>query len=127
MSDNFFGYSLNGEVDKSGNLAMIGEGITGTKPDLLVHKPGTMTGNLIVVEVKPVTANNESVQDDLNKLIAYTNQAGYFRGIYLIYGNRHADFDRIFNTAQRLTQQKPPKIDLFWHKESMEEASKEAF
>lgn len=53
MGDDF-GYYLGGEVDKLNHPRMLHPTLQRAKPDLLVHDPGRMEGNLVVMEVKPV-------------------------------------------------------------------------
>jgi hypothetical protein len=80
-------YLLNGEVDKSSHELMRKVGVRRQKPDLLVHGPGNMKNNHAVIEVKNVNASPRDIKSDLEKLTLFRNQAGYQRGIYLIYGH----------------------------------------
>lgn len=48
-------YSLCGEVDKAGHPLIRGHGLDHLKPDFLVHDPGDLDENLVVIEVKPIT------------------------------------------------------------------------
>lgn len=84
--DNYL-YSLSGEVDKNGHPHIRGNGLDNTKPDFLVHIPGTMTENLLVMEVKPDNAQLGGVEKDLTTLTAYRRFGQYRNAIYLIYGN----------------------------------------
>lgn len=61
-----FQFSLNGEVDKRKHPLIPGA----WKPDFLVHVPGEMT-NLLVVEVKPRTADVKKMAEDLQKLTSF--------------------------------------------------------
>ncbi len=79
-------YSLNGEVDKSGHPTLKAK-IGGIKPDLLVHQPGSMEGNYAALEVKPKNPQCEDIKKDLQSLSSLLREAGYRRGIYLIYGS----------------------------------------
>jgi hypothetical protein len=54
-----FPFSLGGEVDKEGHPHFKNGPYAGAKPDLLVHWPGNMDGNLACVEVKPGTGTTE--------------------------------------------------------------------
>ena len=55
-------FSLGGEVDKSGHpLFRDHPKLRDAKPDLLVHQPGNMDGNLVVLEVKPVNASHDKI------------------------------------------------------------------
>jgi hypothetical protein len=78
-------YSLNGEVDKMGHAAFAGQ-LVGVKPDFVVHIPGSMDGNLVVIEVKRSSSSRESLRADLRKLSLMVAHAHYRRGILLIFG-----------------------------------------
>jgi hypothetical protein len=120
MGDNF-GYSLGGEVDKRAHPIMGGRDITNVKPDLLVHRPGDMGGNLTVIEVKPVNANRRDIQKDLRTLTAFRQRGRYHRAIYLIYGPDENKFHTIKTTALELQREDTEGrvnlelITLLWH------------
>jgi hypothetical protein len=80
-------YLLNGEVDKRAHVLLHQLGVRGEKPDLLVHRPGHMEDNHAVIEVKHANAPSLGILKDLKTLTLFRNQAGYQRGIYLIYGS----------------------------------------
>ena len=84
---NYGGYSLGGEVDKTHHPLIRGLDVKNTKPDLLVHRPGDMGGNLIVIEVKPITAKKLGIRKDLRTLTAFLRRGQYHHAIYLIYGD----------------------------------------
>ena len=118
---NFGGYSLGGEVDKTHHPLMHGRDIENTKPDLLVHRPGDMGGNLAVIEVKPVTAKEIGIRKDLRTMTAFLRRGQYHHAIYLVYGGNPqmlCDFIRI---ARRLSTDEIENrielniISLFWH------------
>jgi hypothetical protein len=119
---NDFGFSLSGEVDKRSHRLIRGRGLTNTKPDLLVHTPGDMLGNLVVIEVKPVNASSPDIRKDLITLTAFRRAGGYHQAIYLIYGPDEAGFDRIRQIAIRLQyadeedQIRLDSIILVWHR-----------
>lgn len=77
------GYVLDGELDKSGHPLIEGD----YKPDFVVHVPGGMKDNLIVIEVKPEDANHSGFKKDLYKLKEFIEKYCYHRGILLIYSN----------------------------------------
>jgi hypothetical protein len=54
-------YYLNGEVDKAAHPILRGLGIRLSKPDLLVHRPGDMSGNHAVIEVKASNASDSTL------------------------------------------------------------------
>lgn len=110
-----FGYTLGGEVDKSGHPKIRGERIRGAKPDFLVHKPGHMEGNYAVVEVKPIPVGPAAMLADVEKLAEFRADAGYQRAIYLIYGTRGDRIDQIARTVEAFVQETGcPGIEL-WH------------
>jgi hypothetical protein len=90
------GYSLCGETDKRGHLYVHGKHIDSVKPDFLIHIPGRMTNdsNLLVMEVKPKTADPNEIADDLEKLTAFRlnlkdeqgRPANYYAAFLWIYG-----------------------------------------
>lgn len=87
LGDNF-PYKLDGEVDKAGH-PIIWPGLGAKKPDFIVHVPGRMDRNLVVMEVKPVTVKDKinKLRKDLKTLKGFLDKAGYYRAIMLIYGN----------------------------------------
>ena len=54
-------YSLGGEVDKRKHPIIHGQDLDNAKPDLLIHVPGTMDRNLVVVEIKALTPTRRIV------------------------------------------------------------------
>ena len=78
-------YRLNGEIDKRGHPYFAENGWA-PKPDLLVHVPGSQD-NYAVMEVK--TADNlrgREVLKDIDTLSRFMDDAGYRRGIHLVFG-----------------------------------------
>jgi hypothetical protein len=63
-----FPFSLGGEVDKGGHPYFQDGPYAHAKPDLLVHVPGTMDGNLACIEVKPAGRPIAEFSADLRKL-----------------------------------------------------------
>lgn len=78
-------YTLNAEVDKRGHPLIRGT-LQNVKPDLLVHTPGYMSGNLVALEIKPIVASVPDLKQDLEKLARFCTDAGYRRGVLLIFG-----------------------------------------
>jgi len=122
-----FPFSLGGEVDKNGHPLFREEHLLKTKPDLLVHQPGNMDGNLIVLEVKPVNARSSEIVKDLSTLTAFRRSANYTSAIYLIYGNSERSFSRLKNIAESTEQ--PGSVDLrtiklYWHSQHHEPATR---
>lgn len=84
-------FELNGEVDKAGHLHLRQWNADNCKPDFLIHTPGDMQGNFAVLEVKPCQASARAIRKDLSTLALFsTDDIGYKRAIYLIYGERPA-------------------------------------
>ena len=81
-------YILNGELDKTAHPLLSKLGVKYQKPDLLVHKSGSMKYNHAIIEVKPSNTPKKGIVKDLSTLSLFVNQVGYERAIYLIYGFR---------------------------------------
>jgi hypothetical protein len=82
-----FPLSLGGEVDKRGNPHFENGPYARAKPDFLVHRPGDMEENLASVEVKSAIVDLADLRADLRKLVWFCQNARYFRGVFLIYGD----------------------------------------
>lgn len=82
-------FELCGEVDKSGHPLIRGTPyLDRAKPDFLVHVPRTMTKNLLVVEVKPITTSPTDFVTDVNKVAAFLSDGGeYIAAVCLVYGD----------------------------------------
>lgn len=117
-----FGYSFGGEVDKTGHPLMRGRDLTNAKPDLLVHKPGDMGGNLVVIEVKPVAARRSAIRKDLRTLTAFRRVGKYYRAIYLLYGSEVEKLYAFTAKARSLQKEDTDNrieldaITLYWHR-----------
>jgi hypothetical protein len=94
-------YSLAGEVDKSGHPVIRGGELDKAKPDLLIHVPGQMDGNLLVVEIKASPSapppDHGPLQRDLKKLCAF-RKIGYAGAVFLVFGD---SVDRVREAARR--------------------------
>jgi len=114
-------YSLSGEVDKSGHPLIRQNGLDQTKPDFLVHVPGDMDGNALVMEVKPVNAQKEGIGKDLRCLTAYRRHGEYRRAILLVYGDLQEEFDRFRMRVRSVIERDEegsidlPLIELWYH------------
>lgn len=86
-------YYLNGEVDKAGHPKFKRMLARGSKPDLLVHRPGYMKGNHTIIEVKTEEAHRGDIKKDIEKLSLFVNEVGYKRAIYLFFGYGLNDSD----------------------------------
>ena len=62
-----FPYKLDGEVDKERHPIIRPE-LGPEKPDFIVHVPGEMDRNLVVIEVKPIIAKKQDLEKDINIL-----------------------------------------------------------
>ncbi|WP_292533795.1 methionyl-tRNA formyltransferase-like protein [Methylocystis sp.] len=78
-------FRLNGEVDKSAHPIL--RWSRAQKPDLLVHRAGSMAHNHAVIEVKSSQADPDGIKKDITTLSRFVREAGYQRAIFLIYGN----------------------------------------
>ena len=69
-------FYLNGEIDKAAHpiLMHLGDAAK-AKPDLLVHRPGYMTGNHAIIEVKHCNAGNDGIRSDLRKLSLFVRDS----------------------------------------------------
>jgi hypothetical protein len=89
-------YSLGGEVDKTGHPIIRGGFLEAAKPDLLVHVPGNMDGNLAVIEIKairvqPGQREPEAMIRDFHKLSAF-REIGYSSAFLIAFGD---DIERV--------------------------------
>ena len=117
LGNNFL-YKLDGEVDKAGHPIIRGE-LRTKKPDFIVHWPGDMGRNLVVIEVKPVNVKSRigELRDDINTLKGFVEKAGYHRGIMLIYGDGEQDLPtEIVTEAESLFGDYGDRILLVWHR-----------
>ena len=80
-----FPFSLGGEIDKQGNPHFRQGPYAAAVPDLLVHVPGNMDENLAIVEIKSANGLGGAT-GDLRKLGWFCENARYFRGLFLVYG-----------------------------------------
>lgn len=80
-------FTLNGEIDKAAHPILADLGADRAKPDFLVHTPGAMEGNFLIIEVKSQSATNNDIRIDLEKLWQFTSAVGYRRAIYLLFGH----------------------------------------
>lgn len=112
-------FTLSGEVDKSGHPLFRDNPLLNTKPDLLIHQPGNMEGNLIVIEVKPVNAKVKGIKKDLETLTAFCKLANYHLAIYLIYGKEEILFrqfiKKIIGLSNREITIDLDLIKVYWH------------
>ena len=110
-----FPYKLDGELDKTGHAIITGR----KKPDFVIHVPGEMEKNLIVMEVKTLTAIQEDINtliEDIDKLKMFiASTAKYYRAIMLIYGKANDNLPQ--NIKQEIESIQNKKIITLWHYE----------
>jgi len=92
-------YVLSGEVDKSGHPLIRHSVLDNTKPDFLIHVPGNMGNNSLVMEVKPVNAQKGGIAKDLRTLTAFERYGEYEQAFYLIYGSDNEAFKKLLGSA----------------------------
>jgi len=115
------GFSINGEVDKTHHPLIHDPNIKNSKPDFLIHKPGNMSGNLAIIEVKPVTARKDDIKKDLITMTAFLKIINYHFAIYLVYGDDINALDSFILKAISLQEMDAnneinlDSIMLFWH------------
>lgn len=119
-----FPYMLAGEVDKAGHSVIAKH--NGRKiPDFIVHKPGSMRDNLVIIEVKSIKNNRRKIEKDFETIKNFISKANYYRGIMLIFGENRArseekirEITRKFLSTERDLRD---KIMVLWHKKPGEE------
>ena len=110
-------YSLAGEIDKNGHPIIRGGYLDNAKPDLLVHVPGDMGYNLVVIEIKPIRPHplpgeRAVFERDLHKLLAF-REIGYEAAFLLVFGE---SADRVIDYGEGV-RQAGLRLDLvaLWH------------
>lgn len=115
-------FRLNGELDKSAHPILKQLGAAYAKPDLLVHRPGYMSGNNTIIEVKSSGASRKGIEKDLKTLARFCTAVGYQRAIYLLYGYEAEQAAiRVRKVAQEVGDL--PAIELWLHKTPGEAAT----
>ena len=116
-------YLLGGEIDKNGHPFIRGNYLDRTKPDFLIHVPGQMDDNKLVMEVKTIKSNWQSIKKDLLVLTAYRKSACYQRAIFLVYGNSQRGINRFKQTVRSIADKNTSRlVDVhlieLWHHSS---------
>jgi hypothetical protein len=93
-----FQYAFHGELDKRGHLLFEPE--EQKIPDFLVHTPGTMDENKVIIEVKGKIDRNDVV-NDIKKIFSFLTKVDYEYGVFLL-----------FNHSFEELQQRIPPISL---------------
>lgn len=112
-------FSLSGEVDKSGHGRIRGNNLDRRKPDLLVHVPGGMDNNLVIIEVKPANGDYHGLEKDLETLTAFRKSAKYQHAIHLTYNENNPGGKDIIMKARDIQKRNLENVDLqvieFWY------------
>lgn len=125
-----FMYSLGGEVDKTGHPLFRDGSLRNVKPDILVHRPGDMSGNLVVLEVKPINATIKGIEKDLISITEFVRLADYKQGMYLVCGGSKAQIKSYCSRIQQLAKGENQEridleqIELYWHSAPTQEATR---
>lgn len=109
-----FPYKLAGEMDKAGHHIICGD----KKPDFIVHIPGRMNKNLVIIQVKPITVEHRDLGEDIKILRRFLEEASYCCAIMLIYGDKERR-NRIIQRAKDLIGNND-RILLVWHRRPRE-------
>ena len=112
-----FPYKLDGELDKKSHICYP----NGEKPDFVIHIPGKMEQNLVVIEVETVLVKNhiKELRDDFDKLKRFISKTNYYRAIMLIYGNVNGDLPQNIKREIKCIHDK--NIIILWHYKPGEE------
>lgn len=117
-----FQYSVAGEVDKKVH-PILHKKIGALKPDIIVHIPGTMEKNLVVVEVKSIKADSSDIKKDLKSLIKFLKKAEYFRAVHLVWGGTEEEIKKYIRRSFEHEQLRfSNSLYLFWQEAHQEKA-----
>lgn len=72
---------ISAEIDKRGNSEINNDKI----PDFIVHKPGSMDDNLLIIEVKG-RMDIKGIAKDFDTLCLFTNKCNYMHGMFILFG-----------------------------------------
>ena len=112
-----FYYKLDGELDKKGQELFRSKNMKYV-PDFIVHIPGDEKDNLVVMEVKQINRyklKTQYIESDVDKLIEFIEEAGYFRGIMLIYSDDFSEFPQVLidSISKKIKNRKEQILILF--------------
>lgn len=87
-------FSIHGEIDKRGHelFAKCDQ----KNPDFVFHTPGSMDGNLLVVEVKGEIILKDACKD-LRTLRNFCEKYRYGKGLWLVYNYSCDEIEQFFN------------------------------
>lgn len=72
-----------------------------------------MSGNLVVLEVKPINAATKGIEKDLISITEFVRLAAYKQGMYLVYGGSKARVKSYCKRIQEIAQgENQARIDL---------------
>jgi len=113
-----FRYTINGEVNKISHPH-----IKYKIPDFIVHYPGKLKDNLVIIEVKRLfnidtnKSSDSGVIKDLETINLFLEKYFYKKGFYLIFGQIENDNEKDLRKVLEIFENKVDKdIDLIWHK-----------
>jgi hypothetical protein len=112
--------SFSGEIDKTNHPLIRGNELDRAKPDFIVHRPGDMQLNFVVIEVKPANVNRDDLQKDLVHLTGFRRYANY-KHAFLVYGGTTERLQQIKNTSRSIAvacgvdRVSLDMIELWWH------------
>jgi hypothetical protein len=111
-----FPYKLDGEIDKRRHPRIEAE-LGAKKPDFVVHEPGDMGRNLVVIEVKALPVRTRALSEDLSTLEGFLKIAQYHRGVLLLYGGRgHDDLPDVVASRIKEAREQEERILPVWHR-----------
>jgi hypothetical protein len=117
--DELLGLTLCGEVDKRRHPVIQGPLLDLAKPDFLVHAPGGMDQNTLVIEVKPINGKLKHFKKDVRKVAAFLQPpAQYTTGVCLVYGREgDGSFDDLREAGHEILvgTEVVPRLHLFRH------------
>lgn len=127
-----FGLELttHAEIDKNGQ-----EHYNKENPDFLIHKPGSNENNFLIMEVKVsagTTCKKKKWAEDIKKIVHFMQEHGYKRGVFLLFGSEDpssclresANLFCQHNNGSDPSRIEVCKIEVWWHKNPKEEATK---
>ena len=113
-----YNFVLGGEVDKSGHPLFRDGPLNRLKPDFLVHTPGYADGNLIVIEVKAITAPSARIRSDISNLSHFISEGEYQLPIFFIFGETENGLEAIKARTREIAAGAEidiHAIELWWH------------
>ncbi len=81
-------YAFHGELDKRGHSEIYR--LHQKTPDFLIHKPGSMEYNKVIIEVKGIIRNRDVIVD-IKKIHSYLTKVKYKYGVFLLFNHSFED------------------------------------